>query len=85
MHTILKHVEDPLVNKINKVTKPVAISMLISGMHVAIISRSFHAEFNNLDSTCQYNYGPSRSLDFWFCRLMVLVVPILAYYIYNLQ
>jgi hypothetical protein len=85
MHTILKHVEDPLVNKINKVAKPIAISMLLSGVHVVILQNSFHAEFNRLDATCEYHYGPDREVDFWFSRLMILVAPVLLYYIYSLH
>jgi len=85
MHMILKHVEDPLVNKTNKVAKPIAISMLISLLHVGITSESFDAEFNKIESECQYRYDDKHQLNFWFSRLMVLVVPVLAYNIYSLQ
>ena len=52
MNIILKHVEDPLVNKTNKVVKPIFIASLFSLLHVLLINNTFHAEFNHNDETC---------------------------------
>jgi hypothetical protein len=52
MNIVLKHVEDPLVNKTNKVAKPLAISMIISGIHALIIVESFGAGYNHTADNC---------------------------------
>lgn len=41
MHTIRKHVEDPLVNKTNKIIKPFVISTIIALVHVIVIFNLF--------------------------------------------
>ena len=76
MHTIRKHVEDPLVHKTNKVIKPITISVAISIVHVGIINGLFTVGRQD-PLTCAVVNFKANHWDEMINMLLILLVPIL--------
>lgn len=85
MQIIRKHVEDPLRNRNNQVTGPLVVSSGISLVHVVMLLNVFRIGVAYPVTCTVLNKQESSHADEILNSLMIIVVPILAINIYNLQ
>ena len=90
MSIIRKHVKDPLLNKTNKVARPIALASIISFIHLLVV-RSFLKPHmiipngNELESCYSVIDDDKTNIDEILSCLMIIIVPILMCTIYDLQ